>query len=90
MVNLIVFNRFTNIICQIFTVQKYRFGNIISTPHEMCVLELNTIEIVPTKHDVEMKTSTRTIIAITVIDKWIWVNRDESEVGDVDGELLIQ
>ena len=27
-------------------------------PHEMCVLELNTIEIVPTKHDVEMKTST--------------------------------
>ena len=47
----------------------------------MCVLELNTIEIVPTKHDVEMKTSTRTIIAITVIDKWIWVNRDESEVG---------
>ena len=56
----------------------------------MCVLELNTIEIVPTKHDVEMKTSTRTIIAITVIDKWIWINRDESEVGDVDGELLIQ
>ena len=47
----------------------------------MCVHELNTIEIVPTKHDVEMKTSTRTIIAITVIDKWIWVNRDESGVG---------
>ena len=47
----------------------------------MCVLELNTIEIVPTKHDVEMKTSTRTIIAITVIDKWTWVNRAESEVG---------
>ena len=23
--------------CQIFTVQKYRFGNIISTPREMCV-----------------------------------------------------
>ena len=38
---------------------KYRFGNIISTPHEMCVHELNTI--VPAKYDVEMKTSTRTI-----------------------------
>ena len=42
---------------------------------------MKTIEIVPTKHDVEMKASTRTIIAITVIDKWIWVNRDESGVG---------
>ena len=50
----------------------------------MYVHELNTIEIVLTKHDVEMKTSTRTIIAtcITVIDKWIWVNRDESGVGE--------
>ena len=26
--------------CQIFAVQKYRFGNIISTPREMCVHEL--------------------------------------------------
>ena len=42
---------------------------------------MKTIEIVPTKHDVEMKASTRRIIAITVIDKWIWVNRDESWVG---------
>ena len=51
---------------------------------------MKTIEIVPTKHDVEMKANTRTIIAITVIDKWIWVNRDESGVRDIDGELLIQ
>ena len=41
---------------------------------------MKTTEIVPTKHDVEMKASTRTIIAITVIDKWIWVNQDESGV----------
>ena len=47
----------------------------------MCVHELNTIEIVPTKHHVEMKTSKPTIIAITVIDEWIWVNRDERGVG---------
>ena len=33
----------------------------MSTPHEMCVHELNTIELVPTKYDVKMKTSTRTI-----------------------------
>ena len=46
----------------------------------MCVHELNTIEIVPTKNHVEMKTSTRTIIALTVIDEWIWVNRDERSV----------
>ena len=30
--------------CQIFTVQKYRLDNIISTPREMCVHELYTIE----------------------------------------------
>ena len=29
--------------CQIFTLQKYRFGNIISTPREMCVHELYII-----------------------------------------------
>ena len=45
--------------CQIFTVQKYRFGNIISTPREMCVHELYTIE--SSNMTWKMKTSTRTI-----------------------------
>ena len=45
--------------CQIFTVQKYRFGTIISTPREMCVLELYNIE--SSNMTWKMKTSTRTI-----------------------------
>ena len=45
--------------CQIFTVQKYRFGNIISTPREMCVHELYTID--SSNMTWKMKTSTRTI-----------------------------
>ena len=45
--------------CQIFTVQKYRFGNIILTPREMCVHELYTIE--SSNMTWKMKTSTRTI-----------------------------
>ena len=59
----------------------------------MRVHELNTKEIVPTKYDVEMKTSTRTLNNIAVNDKWIWIDRDEGGVGalrDVDRELLIQ
>ena len=43
----------------------------------MCVHKLYTIE--SSKYDVEMKTSTRTIITITVSDKWIRVERDEGE-----------
>ena len=59
-VNLIVFLiNLQNIMCQIFTVQKYRFGNIISTPREMCVHELYTIE--SSNMTWKMKTSTRTI-----------------------------
>ena len=51
--------------CQIFTVQKYRFGNIISTPREMCVHELYTIE--SSNMTWKMKTSTR-IISCHLID----------------------
>ena len=61
--------------CQIFTVQKYRFGNIISTPQEMCVHELYTIE--SSNMTWKMKTSTRTIN--NYYSNWVWG-------GGFDGE----
>ena len=44
-----------------FTIQKYRFGNIISTPREMCVHELYIYTIESSNMMWKMKTSTPTI-----------------------------